>query len=637
MNTDAVESPAPIRASRVQVEMLDRTFVRSRHSLVAFIAAHNEEDKIGTALASLANQTRLPDRIVVVADRCTDRTVDIAKAAGAAVFETTRNEYRKAGAYNQALAAILPSLDATDMVLLMDADTALSPMFLAAAELRLQTAEDGRPPVGSVGAVFLAEKPISTVIHALQRNEYLRYAHDLSRRHGRAEVISGTAGLFPVAVLRHVAAERGRALPAVGYVYDNTALTEDNELTLAIKSLGYRCASPTECTVLTELMPTVKTLYFQRVRWQRGALENLGTYGVTKTTTPYIIRQFLIHIGIAFLPFYVAVLAITIHQTGKFPWLWLWFFISLILVVERVWTVRAGGRGAIGLAALVLPEILYDMFIHVVFIRAMLDTITAARAHWDHREALEHQSSSAFRRLWRVLVQAVLPILTVVVTSVLALLCVQAGIQWIVVGIVVGAGIAHSALRTTMLDPLVGVFGSCENPQGIDYTLLVQVRTRLHQHSREVASARQRWESNPPLRVASALAQRLGRAPTASELASELGLSRDELVATLVVDSVHHARAADRPCSQERGHSTAALSDQGATQAGSARPRPTTISDREVIILAQTLPDPEQTILAARLVDRLTHTQIAARIGMSPLEVSYALGRALADLHDEWP
>ncbi|HEX9831734.1 MAG TPA: hypothetical protein VGA66_01385 [Mycobacterium sp.] len=47
---------------------------------------------------------------------------------------------------------------------------------------------------------------------------------------------------------------------------------------------------------------------------------------------------------------------------------------------------------------------------------------------------------------------------------VLAVLAGLAGVQWIVVGAIVGAGIAHSALRTTRLDPLGLVFGSCENP-----------------------------------------------------------------------------------------------------------------------------------------------------------------------------
>ena len=124
--------------------------------LVALIAAHNEEHRIAAALESLASQTRKPDEVIVVADRCTDRTADIAVSHGAKVFQTFGNRYRKAGALNQALQTVLADLHPSDEVLLMDADTVLNGGFLEAAERRLNTREAGRVPVGAVGGVFLA-------------------------------------------------------------------------------------------------------------------------------------------------------------------------------------------------------------------------------------------------------------------------------------------------------------------------------------------------------------------------------------------------------------------------------------------------------------------------------------------------
>lgn len=301
------------------------------------------------------------------------------------------------------------------------------------------------------------------IAEALQRNEYLRYAHDLKRRKGRAEVISGTAGLFPVAVLREVAAGRGSRLPAADYIYDNTAWTEDNELTTAIKSLGYRCASPVECTVQTELMPSARTLYYQRLRWQRGALDTLRSYGITATTMPYVIRQLLIHVGIFFFPFFFTVVVLAIMQTGNFPWSWPWFFLSSVVAVERVWTVRRGGRSAVALAALIVPEILYDLFLHIVFMRALVDSITGSRGHWDHAEASRAAVPGALRRALRLAGRIAIPVLFVALAVALAMACTAAGVQWIVVGVVVGAGIAHAALRASSLDPLGALLGSGEN------------------------------------------------------------------------------------------------------------------------------------------------------------------------------
>ena len=64
---------------------------------------------------------------MVVADNCTDRTEDVARAGGAEVFRTVDNTHKKAGALNQVLAGLLPGLDDDDLVLVMDADSLLDP------------------------------------------------------------------------------------------------------------------------------------------------------------------------------------------------------------------------------------------------------------------------------------------------------------------------------------------------------------------------------------------------------------------------------------------------------------------------------------------------------------------------------
>src|SRR3712207_9180111 len=43
------------------------------------ISAHNEEDCVGEALRSVWSQSRKPDRVVVVADNCTDGTAGLAR------------------------------------------------------------------------------------------------------------------------------------------------------------------------------------------------------------------------------------------------------------------------------------------------------------------------------------------------------------------------------------------------------------------------------------------------------------------------------------------------------------------------------------------------------------------------------
>ena len=252
-------------------------------TITVLIPAHNEEGCISETLASLKSQSHPPARIIVVADNCTDATVRLAHEAGVDVHETVDNDKKKAGALNQAIARILPGMGDNDCVMVMDADTTLDPGFLEAAVRRLT---DDRALM-AVGGLFYGEEG-NGLIGLFQRNEYTRYQRELKRRRGRVFVLTGTASVFRSRALRAVAEERGRNLPGVpGDVYDTIALTEDNELTLALKSLGALMISPPDCTVVTEVMPSWRALWAQRLRWQRGALENLGAYGLRPSTFRY--------------------------------------------------------------------------------------------------------------------------------------------------------------------------------------------------------------------------------------------------------------------------------------------------------------------------------------------------------------
>lgn len=65
--------------------------------IVVIIPAHDEALLIGEALESLAAQTRVADEVIVIADRCTDRTSQIAVANDVAVRPQVRAESPVAG------------------------------------------------------------------------------------------------------------------------------------------------------------------------------------------------------------------------------------------------------------------------------------------------------------------------------------------------------------------------------------------------------------------------------------------------------------------------------------------------------------------------------------------------------------
>ena len=248
--------------------------------IVALLPAHNEAESIAATVCALRAQTRVPDEIIVICDNCTDATAEIASDHGATVWTTSGNTHKKAGALNFALERVLPQLEDDDAVLVQDADSFLDPDFVAVAAARL---DDG---YAAVGGNFHA-RPGGGICGAFQRNEYARYARDNARKHGRVLCITGVGTLFRVSALRAVAAAiaDGR-LPdsGGGLVYSYATLTEDNWMTLALKHLGLTFVSPKGATMSTEAMLTWKDLARQRLRWKRGAFEDLLSFGLSRHT-----------------------------------------------------------------------------------------------------------------------------------------------------------------------------------------------------------------------------------------------------------------------------------------------------------------------------------------------------------------
>jgi len=333
--------------------------------ITVLVPAHNEEVSLPVTLAALAEQTRPPDRVVVVADNCTDSTSTIARRMRHEVFETVGNTHRKGGALNQALRQLLPTMGPEDLVMVMDADTSLSPRFLQVADERLT--QD--PELTAVGGLFYGE-PGRGILGQFQRNEYARYSLQVRARHGRVFVLTCTASVFRAEALMDVAAGRGVFVPGpAGHVYDNSALTEDNELTLALKSLGATMASPAECQVITEIMPTWRNLWVQRKRWQRGAMENLSDYGITLATARYWCQQVGLGYGVVAFWLYLLMFLISL-LADDITWLLFWLVIGGIFLLERIVTVWSAVWRARLLAALLFPELAYALFLYVVLSRA---------------------------------------------------------------------------------------------------------------------------------------------------------------------------------------------------------------------------------------------------------------------------
>jgi len=344
--------------------------------VTVLIPAHNEAGGITATIASLRWQERLPDHIVVIADNCSDPTADLAALCGVEVVVTRDNRHKKAGALNQVLDRMLPYCGPHDVVMVMDADSSLDPGFIRTGVAYLASGV-----YAAIGGTFTG-KPGGRLVGMFQRNEYARYARDVRRLGGHALVLTGTATLFRASVLHEVVNARlHRRLPGRPAVYDVRVLTEDNELTLAILHLDFRILCPPGCTLTTEVMTTWGDLFRQRLRWKRGALENLIDYGWTEITRPYWGRQALSLLGIIVIFTYLITLAIALVLGGLRlnP---VWVGVTVIFMVERIVSVRRRGPLQMAVAATIWIEMIFDVFLQVAQAKAFWEAVLNKERKW---------------------------------------------------------------------------------------------------------------------------------------------------------------------------------------------------------------------------------------------------------------
>jgi cellulose synthase/poly-beta-1,6-N-acetylglucosamine synthase-like glycosyltransferase len=106
--------------------------------LLVIVPAHNEDRVIHRCLAAIEADRRPRDRVLLVADRCTDRTAQIGRRFGAMVLERGGGEQPGRAAARQAGLEHARGLD-WDAVVMLDADSAIEPGFFAACERALAT------------------------------------------------------------------------------------------------------------------------------------------------------------------------------------------------------------------------------------------------------------------------------------------------------------------------------------------------------------------------------------------------------------------------------------------------------------------------------------------------------------------
>jgi RNA polymerase sigma-B factor len=128
-------------------------------------------------------------------------------------------------------------------------------------------------------------------------------------------------------------------------------------------------------------------------------------------------------------------------------------------------------------------------------------------------------------------------------------------------------------------------------------------------------------------KLVASLSQDLGRSPTIPELASEAGVSEEEVLEAMEAGQAYRFTSLDAPAPGDED------SDSLASSLGEADPGLLDAENRAALgPLIARLPAREQTILHLRFFEGLTQSEIANRLGISQMHVSRLLARSLAQL-----
>lgn len=162
-------------------------------------------------------------------------------------------------------------------------------------------------------------------------------------------------------------------------------------------------------------------------------------------------------------------------------------------------------------------------------------------------------------------------------------------------------------------------------------TMLGEVKRYFRDCSWSVNVPRRLKDLYPALGPLTAeLTQRLGRAPTPSELAEALGVDRADVVETLTAAAGFKPRSLD--------YSAPGDGEEGPTlidRLGQPDPGIGFVEDRDALrAQLETLPEREKRIIVMRFFENLTQSEIAVQLGISQMHVSRLLAQSLCRLRD---
>lgn len=239
--------------------------VKKDHRFMAIIPAHNEEEVVANLIESLKNQNynkELYD-IYVIADNCTDRTAQVAREAGAIVYERFDPEKKTKGfALDWFLQQKIKEDAPYDALCVFDADNIVDKDFIKNMNKKLCQGED------VVQGYRDIKNPADNWItsgYALFYWTMHRFYHLARYNVGLSPLLNGTGFMVRFDCIK----PRG---------WKTVTLTEDIEFSLQRIIKGKKLGWATDAIVYDEQPTGFKQSWSQRSRWTVGHMQCIKEY-----------------------------------------------------------------------------------------------------------------------------------------------------------------------------------------------------------------------------------------------------------------------------------------------------------------------------------------------------------------------
>jgi cellulose synthase/poly-beta-1,6-N-acetylglucosamine synthase-like glycosyltransferase len=234
-----------------------------RGRVAVLVPAHNEELVIGETLASISRQLETGDRLVVVADNCSDRTAEIARERGAEVTIRTDTILRGKGFALDHGVRFLQQTGIRETVIFIDADCKLENGCIYHLA---QTCARSKRPTQAADLVVSSQPPRemgSLILFAWKLKNLVRPLgwHRLNL----PCQLAGTGMAFPWEVIRSINLANAR-------------LAEDLKLGLDLALMGHFPQFCPDAVVTSNVGPGGVPSYSQRARWEHGTIEMMAHY-----------------------------------------------------------------------------------------------------------------------------------------------------------------------------------------------------------------------------------------------------------------------------------------------------------------------------------------------------------------------